>query len=67
MNRKGGVNADDNLQNCDAGPVLDKNLKLSRSLGINGTPYIYFPATAQARPGYIPAAEIEKALTKNGG
>ena len=52
---------------CDAGPMLEKNLKLSQSLGIRGTPYIYFPASKQQVGGYIPAAEIEKALTKNGG
>lgn len=52
---------------CDAGPVLDKNLKLSQSLGIRGTPFIYFPASKQQVGGYISAAEIEKALSKNGG
>lgn len=51
---------------CDAGPVLDKNLKLSQSLGIRGTPFIYFPASKQQVPGYIPLAEIEKALAKSG-
>ena len=52
---------------CDAGPVMDKNLKLSQSLGIRGTPFIYFPASKQQVGGYIPIAEIEKALTKSGG
>jgi thiol:disulfide interchange protein DsbC len=51
---------------CDAGTMLDKNLKLSQSLGIRGTPYIYFPASKQQVGGYIPAAEIEKALSKSG-
>lgn len=52
---------------CDAAPVLDKNLKLSQNLGVRGTPFLYFPATRQQMPGYIPAAEIEKALAKSGG
>lgn len=52
---------------CEAGPVLDKNLKLSQSLGVRGTPFIYFPASKQQVPGYISAAEIEKALAKAGG
>ncbi|CAG4885092.1 Thiol:disulfide interchange protein [Georgfuchsia toluolica] len=52
---------------CDAGPVLDKNLKLSQSLGIRGTPFIFFPASKQQVGGFIPAAEIEKALTKSDG
>ncbi|MFY9327050.1 MAG: DsbC family protein [Georgfuchsia sp.] len=52
---------------CDAGPVLDKNLKLSQSLGIPGTPFMYFPASNQQVPGFIPAAEIEKAMTNKGG
>jgi thiol:disulfide interchange protein DsbC len=51
---------------CDPGPVLDKNLKLSQSLGVRGTPFIYFPATKQQVGGYISAAEIEKALAKTG-
>ena len=53
--------------NCDAQPVLDKNLKLSQSLGVRGTPFIYFPASKQQVGGYIPVAEIEKALVKSGG
>lgn len=52
---------------CDAGPVMEKNQKLSQSLGIRGTPFIYFPASKQQVGGYIPLAEIEKALTKSGG
>lgn len=52
---------------CDAGTIMDKNLKLSQSLGIRGTPFIYFPASRQQVPGYIPASEIEKALAKGGG
>ena len=51
---------------CDADAVLGKNLKLSKSLGINGTPYLYFPASKQQVGGYIPAAEIQKALDKAG-
>ena len=49
---------------CDAGPILDKNLKLSRSLGVRGTPFLYFPATKQQVPRYIPAADIQKALAQ---
>lgn len=52
---------------CDAEQVLDKNLKLSQSLGVRGTPFIYFPATKQQVPGFIPAAEIEKNLNRSGG
>ena len=51
---------------CDAGPMLDKNTKPSQSLGVRGTPFLYFPATKQQVPGYIPAAEIQKALDKAG-
>ena len=51
---------------CDAGPTLDKNLKLSQSLGVRGTPFLYFPATKQQVGGYIPAAEIQKSLDKAG-
>ena len=47
---------------CAAEQVLDKNLKLSTSMGVRGTPFIYFPATKQQVGGYIPAADIEKAL-----
>ncbi len=52
---------------CDADAMLDKNLKLSTSLAIRGTPYLYFPASKQQVGGYISAAEIEKALIKDGG
>jgi thiol:disulfide interchange protein DsbC len=51
---------------CDATAMLDKNLKLSQSLGVRGTPFMYFPASKQQVGGYIPAAEIEKALAKTG-
>ena len=51
---------------CDASAVLDKNMKLSQSLGVRGTPFLYFPATKQQVGGYIPAAEIEKNLAKGG-
>lgn len=51
---------------CDADAMLEKNLKLSQSLGIRGTPFLYFPASRQQVGGYIPAAEIEKALAKGG-
>lgn len=52
---------------CDAEQVLDKNLKLSQSLGVRGTPFLYFPATKQQVPGFIPAGEIEKNFAKNSG
>jgi thiol:disulfide interchange protein DsbC len=51
---------------CDPNPMLDSNMKLSQSLGVRGTPFIYFPATKQQVGGYIPAAEIEKNLAKAG-
>lgn len=51
---------------CDAETVLDNNLKLSQSLGVRGTPFIYFPGSKQQVGGYISAAEIEKALAKTG-
>lgn len=51
---------------CEAGLVLDKNLKLSTSLGVRGTPFLYFPATKQQVGGYVSAAEIEKALAGGG-
>ena len=51
---------------CDANAVLDKNVKLSRSLGVSGTPFMYFPATRKISKGYISAAEIEKNLVKGG-
>ncbi len=51
---------------CDANPMLDSNMKLSQSLGVRGTPFMYFPATKQQVGGYIPAAEIEKNLAKAG-
>ena len=52
---------------CDADAVLNKNLQISQSLGVRGTPFMYFPATKQQVPGFIPASEIEKAFTKAGG
>jgi len=52
---------------CNAEQVLDKNLKLSQSLGVRGTPFLYFPVSRQQVPGFISAAEIEKALAKSGG
>ena len=52
---------------CDANQMLDSNLKLSQSLGVRGTPFLYFPASKQQVPGYISAADIEKAFAKSGG
>lgn len=51
---------------CDANPMLDGNMKLSQSLGVRGTPFLYFPASKQQVGGFIPAAEIQKALDKAG-
>ncbi|HUX91757.1 MAG TPA: DsbC family protein [Gallionellaceae bacterium] len=46
--------------NCDA-PIA-KVLALGRKLKVNGTPAIIF-ADGTINPGYLPAAELEKALT----
>ena len=49
--------------NCDTS--MEKVAQLSNKLNVNGTPAIIF-ANGVLEPGYLPAAEIEKALG-NGG
>lgn len=46
--------------NCDT--PLEKNLALGRALKINGTPALIF-SDGTIIPGYLPATELEKALT----
>jgi thiol:disulfide interchange protein DsbC len=45
--------------NC-ANPI-DRNVQLAQSLGVSGTPAIFFP-TGQRVPGYMPLEKIEKML-----
>lgn len=45
--------------NC-ANPI-DRNVQLAQSLGVSGTPAIFFP-TGQRVPGYMPLDKIEKML-----
>ena len=48
--------------NC-ANP-LERNSKLAQSLGVSGTPAIFFP-NGEKIPGYMPLDKIEKALKGN--
>jgi len=48
--------------NC-ANPI-DRNVQLAQSLGVSGTPAIFFP-TGQRVPGYMPLDKIEKMLKTN--
>lgn len=48
--------------NCDA--KSDKVLALGKKLKVNGTPALIF-ANGQINPGYMPAAELNKALDSN--
>ena len=48
--------------NC-ANPI-DRNVQLAQSLGVSGTPAIFFP-TGQRVPGYMPLDKIEKMLKSN--
>jgi thiol:disulfide interchange protein DsbC len=40
---------------------IDRNVQLAQSLGVSGTPAIFFP-TGQRVPGYMPLEKIEKML-----
>ena len=46
---------------CDSSSI-DKNSRYARKLGVNGTPTIFF-ADGNRVSGYLPATEIEKALS----
>jgi thiol:disulfide interchange protein DsbC len=48
--------------NC-ANPI-ERNVQLAQSLGVSGTPAIFFP-NGQRVPGYMPLDKIEKALKGN--
>ena len=43
---------------------LERNSKLAQSLGVSGTPAIYFP-NGEKVPGYMPLDKIEKLLKAN--
>ena len=53
------VNVQPPAANCDAS--ADKVLALGKQLKVAGTPTLFF-ADGTRSPGYLPAAELEKAL-----
>jgi thiol:disulfide interchange protein DsbC len=46
---------------CDV--PFEKNFELAQRFGIRGTPAVFLVDGRQAGAGYLPAAELEKALS----